>query len=280
MAQLSDTSLLTDPNLKAYYKLENVNDTTANAFNLTNNGTVTFSTAKFSNGADLGATNTTKSLSTTNSLGIDGGSISVSIWVKMNAEIGSGLQDFVVQGNTVSSVLYLIRYDYNSGTRQVTFRRVTFGVGGVSVNYTIALGTSNFNHLVLTYNSSNSTLTGYVNKVSVGTTTGSGNGSGAATGFSIGDDHANGDLRYSSILIDDCAVFNRELTSKEVTLLYDDVTVIETTTLTEGIGALIGQTSNTADTVTLTEAVAGTIPGPLYSNQGRNGGIWSNQIRH
>jgi Concanavalin A-like lectin/glucanases superfamily len=46
----------------AYYKLENVNDSTGNGYTLTNNGTVTFTAGKYDNAANLGNTNSTKSL--------------------------------------------------------------------------------------------------------------------------------------------------------------------------------------------------------------------------
>ena len=49
-------------NLRAYYRLENVNDSGANGYNLTNVGTVTFNPMKLSNGADYGASGTTKQL--------------------------------------------------------------------------------------------------------------------------------------------------------------------------------------------------------------------------
>lgn len=80
-------------NLRAYWKLENTNDSGANGYNLTNNNTVTFTSGKFSNAANFGTTNTTKSLvytagnvlSSTNT-----GDNIYSLWFKLNDTTNTG----------------------------------------------------------------------------------------------------------------------------------------------------------------------------------------------
>jgi hypothetical protein len=68
VAEINSTSLL---NLAtAYYRLEDVNDSSGHGYNLTNNGTTGFAAAKYNNGADFTATNSTKSLSRADSLGM------------------------------------------------------------------------------------------------------------------------------------------------------------------------------------------------------------------
>lgn len=69
-------------NLTAYYKLEDISDSWA-SYDLTNNGTTTFDTGKINNAANLGTSNSTKWLSTTDPLGINGGTMSVSFWAKV-----------------------------------------------------------------------------------------------------------------------------------------------------------------------------------------------------
>ena len=54
--ELYSTPLFTDSSLKAYYRLEDENDS-KNSFTLTNTGSVAFNAAKFSNGMDTGTTN-------------------------------------------------------------------------------------------------------------------------------------------------------------------------------------------------------------------------------
>jgi hypothetical protein len=52
-------------NLRAYYKLENENDSSGNGLTLTNNNSVTFTSGKFNNGANFGSSGTNKGLTTT-----------------------------------------------------------------------------------------------------------------------------------------------------------------------------------------------------------------------
>jgi hypothetical protein len=74
-------------NLRAYYKLENVNDSSGNAFTLTNNNSVAFNSGRFTNSADFGSTGTNKGLtSTTNILSATSvTNIGVMFWFKLNS---------------------------------------------------------------------------------------------------------------------------------------------------------------------------------------------------
>ena len=160
-------------NIVAYYKLDNVNDSVA-SYTLTNNNSVTFDTGLIGNGMNLGASNTNKSLSTSNTLGINGGAISISLWVKVLTPVTSGNYfDLCVQGNVTSDVYYLLRYYNNSGVLTVIARREKYGVGSSEVNSIVDLGTTNWNHLVLTYDTTTVKL--YVNGSLIGGLSGSGN---------------------------------------------------------------------------------------------------------
>lgn len=208
-------------NVVAYYKLDessgNASDS-AGSYTLTNNNTVSYSSAKINNGANFGNANTDKSLTTTQTLGIDGGNITISLWVKMLAEITGGVEVFAEQAiSTGTKTRYKIQYDYNSGTPRLQFQRVKSGVAAQSVDYEITLGTSNWYHLVLTYNSTN--IEGYVNNSSVGTTAASGSGTSGSGGFTIGVDNVLSN--YSSALIDEVGVWSRAISSTEVTSLYN-----------------------------------------------------------
>lgn len=166
--ELGSTYLLNDATLRAYYKLENANDTTSNAYNLTNNGTTTFAAAKFNNGADFGTTvNGVKSLSITSDLGISTGACSISLWVKLRSEItvNSGYYYFVVKASA-SHVAYIVRYSYNNGTPRLEFVRSRMGTAEDMVTYDITLGTADFYHLVLTYDGTS--IRAYVNGSLVG----------------------------------------------------------------------------------------------------------------
>lgn len=255
--ELFTTSLISDANLKAYYRLENENDYTANVYHLTNNNTVTFSAGKFNNAANFGTSNTNKSLTISNNLGIDGGNISICALVKLSTEIGSGYYSIVSQQSTTSKVKNAIMYNYNSGTRRLEFWRVKNGVAVDGPTYTITLGTSNWYYLVYTYDGTN--VRGYVNGVLVGTGASSGNGSAAAASFlDIAQDESG---RYYSGLIDDVSVFNRVLTAAEISQLYGVIAYYRmesgalttdtkggvTLTNTNTVGEAVGKFSGGAD---------------------------------
>jgi hypothetical protein len=151
------TSLLS--NIISYWKLDepsgNAIDSVGTA-TLTNNGTTTFTSALINNGADYGTANTTKYFrSGTNNLGIDGGAITISTWVKMRTEIGSAKQVIALQGSVTSQVNYIIYYDYNAGTRRLTFNRQKQAVTNNETSGNATLGTTQWHHVVLTYDGTN-----------------------------------------------------------------------------------------------------------------------------
>lgn len=227
MAELAKTSLNSDANLKAYYKLENANDSTATAYNLTNYGTTPFNSAKYSNGADFGTANSSRYLSIGNALGIDGGAISISCWVKIATQISAGhsFYTFVEQDSNNTKTQYYLAYQYNSGTPRLIYNRGRLNVSSAQLFYNVTLTPGTWYHLVLTYNGT--TLKSYFNgsEVNVGGTAASGNGTGTWTDtFIVGKDYtanSGSDYFYGGML-DDIAVFNRALTAAEVTTLYTD----------------------------------------------------------
>jgi len=160
---------------RAVYHLNDVNDSTSNAYTLTNNGTTLFVAAKIANGADFGIANTTKSLRINNDIGITGGNITMSGLVKLNTEIASITYPLIMQGDSGTHVNYFITYEYNGGTRRLIFNRQRQAISNNQINHNITLGTDNWNHIALTYDGT--TMRGFVNGVQVGTLTTSGNGS-------------------------------------------------------------------------------------------------------
>lgn len=248
--ELASTPLFSSANLIAYWKLEDVN-ATVGGFTLTNNNTVTFGAAKFNNGADFGSANTNKYLSISNDLGITNGSMSVSFWVKLNAEIASSEWAFFDKADGGTNVRYWIQYEYNSGTRRLVFEREKSGTADQNATYNITLGTSSFYHIVMTYDGA--TITGYVNGVSVATASASGNGSSGASDYTnIGRRGSNS--RYASCIIDDVAVFNTAITSAQVTELY------------VGAGKFFSYSSLLASETLVGSPVAGSGNGLAYYN--------------
>lgn len=218
MAELFTTSLYTDPNLIAYYRFENVNDSKG-TFTLTNNGVTPFNPAKYNNGADFGTANTTKYLQTTAQTSLDGGSCTFAGWVKINTEITSGVYHLFEQANGTSQTLYRVRYEYNGGTIRLVYSRGKAGVADQVANYTTTLGIVTQHHVGLTYNGTS--VIGYLDGASVGTVAASGTGMAAPTAgltFGANNDAAN----LGNETLDDWAIFTRALTAAEISSLYND----------------------------------------------------------
>lgn len=190
------------------YHLSDITDYSGNNYHLTNNNTVTFPAGKFNKCADGGTTNTNKSLSIASALGLSNSSNrTISIWVKMNTEL-SGADSFgafISISHADVDVNYRIGYWRESSVNRVTFDRGKFAVGTTAVKYAINLGTTSWHNLVLTWDGTN--IIGYLNGVSIGTLTFSGNGS---NGFSdelriLCD---SGGANFISSLIDEVRIYN------------------------------------------------------------------------
>lgn len=203
------------------YHLEDVNDSSGTAATLSNVNTVTFTPAKFNNGANFGAANSNKYLLSTSAMTIDGGAITMMGWFKLNAEIGSGNWVFSGQTNSVSKVANEFRYDYNAGARALTFVREKRGVAAQEASYTVAFGTEKFFHLAYIYDGT--TLRGYHNSNLVASVAASGSGSTASNdcGY-IGARKNDGGAasNFSSIMADEVVFLNRALSHSELKNYY------------------------------------------------------------
>lgn len=221
MAQIGDTSLFNDANFVAYYKLEDVNDSKGSN-NLTNNGTTPFSAAKYNNGADFGTGNSSKYFNVASNLGVDHTAITISFWVKLNAEVSSSNQDFVTVRTTGGGTNYIdwkVFYYDPGGTKTLFFDRSKPGVADQGPQYAVTLGTSVFHHIVMTYNGTN--IVGYVDGVDVtGNSAASGVGSAGANNSYIGANPTP--TNWCNCIIDDVGVFTRALTAAEVLTLYNE----------------------------------------------------------
>ncbi len=205
-------------NIVAYYKLQDTSDSTGNGYTLTNNGSVPFNAALIGNGADLGAGNTTKSLNRLDNLGITGGAVTLAGWVKLETEIAANAYRLIEHISATNNVGEYIDYEYNAGTRRLKFDRTRFGTATADVLYNVTLGTSNWNHVALTYNGT--TVTAYFNGTLLSTVGSTGNGAaGASNHFTLGANLAGTSLL--SGLIDEVGVWSRELTAAEVLSLYN-----------------------------------------------------------
>ena len=128
-----------------------------------------------------------------------------------------------MQNDSGVDVSNWINYEYNSGTRRIQFFRTRQGVSFDGPTYNVTLGTTNWNHIVYTYDGTN--IRGYINgSLVAGPTAASGNGSSAQSDFfSIGADRASGSGQsFFSGLIDEVSCFNRALSLSEIQTIYNE----------------------------------------------------------
>jgi hypothetical protein len=207
---------------KAVYHLESLtNDSTSNGYTLTNSGSVTSGTGKIEGCADFGQNNSSKYLLASSNMGITTGSYSLSMWIKLRTEISSGGWSFINHESTTGSVGGRIYYVISSGTRSIYFVRSRFSIADDSVIYNKAMGTTNFYHLVVTYDGT--TVTGYFDGVSVGTKSSTGNGTSGGTngvGLSIGNNGAP--AAYNSSYTDEVRITSSTLSANWITTEYNN----------------------------------------------------------
>lgn len=204
----------------ALYHLSSTTDAGGNNYHLTNNGTVTFVAGKFGNCADLGTSNSSKSLTVASALGITTGAMSMSGWFKVRTEIGSSVYELFHHsystGGGNDDLDNRLYYDYNSGTRRLVFRRYTNAAA--DANYTITLGTSLWYHLAYVF--TGSAVNGYVNGNLVATVAAAGvtyNDS-TGNGFRIG--MYEGGFNYASVMVDEVSVHSTALTANQIRQIY------------------------------------------------------------
>jgi hypothetical protein len=74
------STIYSDGSTRAYYRGENVNDSTGNGYDLTNVNSVAFNSGMFNNCFDLGSGNTTKYLTVSSNLSINSSNSGTSSW--------------------------------------------------------------------------------------------------------------------------------------------------------------------------------------------------------
>ena len=206
-------------NTWASWWMEDLTDNTSNGYTLTNNSSATFVAANFDNGGRV--TSGSWFDYSASALGWAGGNISISVWIKMVTD--SGTQElFQISDSVTTKTALTMRYD---GSSWILYRyRINEAV--ISVTETVALGTTNWHHFVVTYNTAGSgTLTVYRNNVSKGTASGAGVGSGTPTAshFALGKGTAPEicPANYASAIYDEVIVENTVWDATKVDAVYD-----------------------------------------------------------
>lgn len=210
-------------NYNAVYHHENLlSDSTSNAKTLTNVNSVSTATTKIGLGADYGSSNSTKYLNRADDYGISSTAThTLQCWVKLRTEIASsswGFMEKLIGGSTGSFMG--IFYEYNSGSRQLKYRRQA----SVSpyIAYPITLGTSDWYFLTIKYDGTN--MVGYLNGSQVVSSASSGtwNGTGFTTRYYQGANAAGSPGNYSSIYQDEVRIIASDLSTDWITTEYNN----------------------------------------------------------
>jgi len=128
-AKISNAAVeISDGSIKALYHLEDTVDSSGNGYNLTNNSSVTFTSAKLTNGASTTGSNY---LSVNSDVGIAGGTISMGGWFRTASNPSTARRAIVEQYDDGVDVMYHVTLQNNiwAGPTSVVFGRSKAGVG-------------------------------------------------------------------------------------------------------------------------------------------------------
>lgn len=216
---IRNSSLFGSANLVAYYETSAGALTTDSkaSYTLTNTNTVADGTGNFSGGADFSASNTNKSLSIANNLGIAGtADIGISFWVKMLTEINiaGDLELFAIHTSTTTADRYFQMYYHATGGNRI----LKLDAAGNVISSNQTLGTTNWHHIVINRISGATEM--FYDGASIGTST-AGTATMGTDTFVLGNQISGGTSFPADVVMDDIAVFSRGLTSAEVSGIYN-----------------------------------------------------------
>ena len=217
----------------AYYKLEeesgDVADASGNSRTLTNTGVNFSASGLIGRCADNGTTSGAYYFKrTSDNFGVSAwnGARSISMWVKLRTEPNSSQAFKLATWNTKesggSAATYVIQYRGDDGKH---FRIVQSGGGYVYFRYDVTLGTTNWHHVVLTWDGTSTA--GHAKLYLDGTAVATGqfnDGAGSWGTYPASNQLevlAENDVDSFPCYLDELGVWSRELSSAEVTTLYN-----------------------------------------------------------
>lgn len=209
--ELSGTNLVNDANLQGYWKLEDVNDSSSNAYNLTNNGTATFSSGRHGNAVSTSTTGPKYlSIADASCANLEiSGSQTWACWVKAPSETPEGNVMRKSDAGTVKDI-YI-----TSGVPHFRLQGLTT-TSDISAEVTLAQDT--WYHIAGVYDSSASKIYIYINGKLANSATASGSATDTNGIFFIGSAPSGSNAFDGQI--DDACIFNRALTATEIATLY------------------------------------------------------------
>lgn len=204
--ELFTNGLFSDANLQGYWRLEDVNDSGPNGYNLTNVNTATFVSGIFNNAVNLVKTSTQYLYNA--SFADITGSLTVTAWVYSNQD--GDWQAIVQRGNASSQGWDFFKRGDSNKLRFYCYGLTT----NVEVTSSSTIKTGGWHHVVGIYDSANSKLKVFLDGVKTEVTA-----SGSIAAYSGNLQIAN-NVNYFYGIIDDVAIFNRALTDAEVLSIY------------------------------------------------------------
>lgn len=215
--ELRDTPLFADPNLVAYWRLEDTSDSKG-SLTLTNNGTVTFSAGQFNNAANTTATGGKYLSVNSDSLNLTN-NFTVTCWVKFSSSTTNFFQGIVGRAKESGAPDvyggWALAKENDNKFRFIMFFNNSFA----SAVSNSANTDTNYHHIVGVRDAGVSTI--YVDGVAQTTTTSQAPDSVTNISLNIGRYYTATNNYYTEGQIDDVAIFNRALTSAEVSNLFN-----------------------------------------------------------
>lgn len=217
--ELFTTSLFNDANLKSYYRLESDGTDSKGSITLSSNGTPSFSTGEFGNAVSSTSNGQLQNTTSCPLTYVDFGSAwSISYWFN-RASTSGNVMCFLIASSAILSRRRDTYIDFNGAGANVVVH-TEYPATTITGATTISLNT--WYHCAATFDGTTMTL--YINGISDGTALPPYNqnitntsSSTAVAGYYDGTSTVN---NWDG-LIDDFAVFNRALTSTEVSQLYN-----------------------------------------------------------
>jgi hypothetical protein len=196
--------------LLAYYTADNTPNDALGTYNGTLTNGATYAVGKINNGFSFDGVNDYVSISPTfgSSFSAPASAHSYSAWIYITGYMGNNV--IIQNGNSGMGTMFMIYAGYLA---------VSYRGGNVLIQTTTTLPYNTWNHVSVTYNGAG-TFIFYLNGVAINTFTGRTwiDGTGTCT-TQIGS--YNRTLSFFNGKIDELSAWNRELTSTEVTELYN-----------------------------------------------------------
>lgn len=229
--RLADNSLVNDPNIISYWKMENANDEKgAHNFSAAGVNPVQFNPARYGNGADFVTGGSGGFLTT--AWGIGSGAFTFNTWIRnmSGGVIGATSEHpYIYSWDQPSGVKFNMSWYgrssfFSDGANPcVAFIRDRESLGGPYIRYNTVMSPTDFTMLSCTFDGA--TMIGYLNGLAIGSVAASGSGSGGG-GFSnqTAINYQNTGTTTGFSIADDSAVWSRALTPAELLSIWQDDT--------------------------------------------------------